>query len=366
MKIRFLNLSVKDKLVKKSYENLFKKFLSKGNFVMGKEVEKFETKISGLTKKKYTVGVSSGTNAIYLALKACGIKRGDHVLVPCLSWLSTFTACKHLGAIPVGIDINEDLQINVELIKKNITRKTRAIIIVHFTGYLKNYNKLKELCDKKKIFLIEDAAQSFGARISNKPAGSFGHLSCFSMNPMKVLAALGDAGTVSTDNLKQYNKLLSLRYAGTINKEKTFNPDLNHKIDTLQCLVLSQNLKNLKNIIKKRIKNAQLYESHLTNKIIKPPFKSDFQHVYYTYSIICKSRDELKKYLSITKGIETKIQHPFIISDHPGLKDKHNLSKKFPVGNKIKKEILSLPIHEKLNKKEIFYIIKAVNNFYEK
>ncbi len=366
MKIRFLNLSIKEKNNKKKYLKIFSNFLSKGQFIMGEDVEIFENKISNIMRKKYTVGVSSGTNALYLALKCLGIGKGDQVIVPCLSWLSTFTAAYHTGASLIGIDIKKDLQIDCDLIKRNVTKKTKAIIIVHFTGYLKNYDKLRKFCNKKKIYLIEDAAQSFGAKIYNKPSGSFGHLSTFSMNPMKVLAALGDAGTVSTDNFKQYNKLLSLRYAGTINKEKTFHPDLNHKIDTLQCLVLSQNLKTLRNIIKKRIKNAQLYENYLTNKIIKPPFKSDFQHVYYTYSIICKSRDKLKRYLSVKKGIETKIQHPFIISDHPGLKDKNNFSKKFPIGNKIKKEILSLPIHEKLNKKEIFYIIKAVNNFYEK
>ncbi len=366
MNIRFLDLSIKNQKLIKNYQNLFKKFLLKGRFVMGKEVEKFENKVSNRIGKKYSVGVSSGTNAIYLALKVCGIKKTDHVLVPCLSWLSTFTAVKHLGAMPIGIDISSDLQIDLNLIKKNITKKTKAIIVVHFTGYLKNYDKLKEFCNKKKIYLIEDASQSFGARILNKPSGSFGNLSCFSMNPMKVFAALGDAGTVSTDNFKQYNKLLSLRYAGTIKKEKTYYPDLNHKIDTLQCLILNQNLKNLKNIIKKRIKNAKLYENNLTNKIKKPPFKSDFQHVYYTYSILCENRDKLRKYLIDKKGIETKIQHPYIISDHPGLKDRYNFSKKFPVGNKIKNEILSLPVHEKLTKKEIFYVINAVNNFYGK
>lgn len=366
MKIRFLDLAVKNKKIKKNYEILFKKFLNKGIFVMGRDVEKFEAKISNRIKKRYSVGVSSGTNAIYLALKSCGIKQNDHVLVPCLSWLSTFTAVKHLGAIPVGIDISNDLQININLLKRNITKKTKAIIIVHFTGYLKNYNQLKTFCDKNKIYLIEDASQSFGAKISNKPSGSFGHLSCFSMNPMKVFAALGDAGTVSTNNLKQYNKLLSMRYAGTKNKEKTYYPDLNHKIDTFQSLILIHNLKFLKSIIKKRILNAKIYQNNLTHKVIRPPFKSNFQHVYYTYSILCKNRDKLRKYLKDKKGIETKVQHPYIISDHPGLKNRFNLSKKFPIGNKIKNEILSIPVHEKLSKKEIYYVVKSINNFYGK
>ena len=113
MNIRFLDLSIKNQKLIKNYQNLFKKFLLKGRFVMGKEVEKFENKVSNRIGKKYSVGVSSGTNAIYLALKVCGIKKTDHVLVPCLSWLSTFTAVKHLGAMPIGIDISSDLQIDL-------------------------------------------------------------------------------------------------------------------------------------------------------------------------------------------------------------------------------------------------------------
>ena len=365
MKVRFLNLSIKNKNIKNRYNKIFNDFLNRGQFILGKEVKKFERKISQIIKKKYTIGVSSGTNALYLALKASGIKSGDHVLVPCLSWLSTFTAVKRIGAEPVGVDIKEDLQINLNSIEKKITKKTKAIIIVHFTGYLKNYDTLKKLCKRKKIILIEDAAQSFGSKVSNKPSGSFGDFACFSMNPMKVLAAIGDAGTVSTNDKFQSKKLESFRYAGTINKELAFYPELNHKIDTLQSIILLENLKFYKKLIKKRIANAKIYEKYLTNKIKKPPFKNNFQHVYYTYTILCKKRDKLKKYLN-KKNIETSIQHPYLIYEHPGLKNSFNTKKKFPMGNEIKKKILSIPVHEKLSSKEVKYVIKSINEFYEK
>lgn len=365
MKVRFLNLSIKDNQIKKRYKRAFDSFLDKGQFVLGKKVKSFENKISKIIKKKYTVGVSSGTNALYLALKSCGITNGDHVLVPCLSWLSTFTAVQKIGAIPIGVDIGEDLQINLDLIKKNITKKTKAIIIVHFTGYLKNYNKLKKFCINKKIKLIEDAAQSFGAIVLNKPSGSFGDFSCFSMNPMKVFAAIGDAGTVSTNDKKYYRKILSYRYAGTINKELAYYPELNHKIDTLQAIILMENLKFLKKIIKKRVQNASIYDKNLVSVIKKPPLRKNFQHVYYTYTILCKNRDKLKKYLE-RKNIETKIQHPYLIYQHPGLKNSFNYKKKFPVGNKIVNKILSIPVHEKLSQKEIKYVYNSINNFYAK
>ena len=140
MKIRFLDLSVKSKEELKNQISSYKKFLKKGIFVLGPDVVNFENKISKFVQKKYTIGCSSGTNAIYLALKSIGIKKNDHVLVPGLSWVSTFTAVKSLGAIPIGVEIDNDFIISFEDIKRKITKKTKAIIIVYFTGYYKKIN----------------------------------------------------------------------------------------------------------------------------------------------------------------------------------------------------------------------------------
>ena len=317
MKIRFLNLSVQSKKELEVHTKIYKKFLKQGNFVLGPSVDKFESKISRIVKKKYTIGCSSGTNAIYLALKSIGIKKGDHVLVPSLSWVSTFTAVKMLGAVPIGVDIDDDFIIKFEDIKKRITKKTKAIIIVYFTGYFKRINGLKEFCKSKKIKIIEDCAQSFGAINNGEPNGKFGDLACYSMNPMKVFGGFGDSGAVCFNSSLIYKKIKSLRYAGTVNKEIVVDADLNHKIDSLQAMILLEQLKLLKKKIKKRISNASFYEKRLTNKIRKPKFFSDSRHVYYTYSILVDNRANLIKYLN-KNGIETKIQHPLIISDHPG------------------------------------------------
>ena len=311
--------------------------------------------------KKYTIGCSSGTNAIYLALKSIGIKKGDHVLVPSLSWVSTFTAVKMLGAEPIGVDIDDDFIIKFEDIKKRITKKTKAIIIVYFTGYFKKINGLKEFCKSKKIKIIEDCAQSFGAINNGEPNGKFADLACYSMNPMKVFGGFGDAGAVCFNSSLIYKKIKSLRYAGTVNKEIVVDADLNHKIDSLQAMILLEQLKLLKKKIKKRISNAFFYEKRLTDKIRKPKFFSDSRHVYYTYSILVDNRANLIKYLN-KNGIETKIQHPLIISDHPGLKNRFN--KNFSNAKKIANKILSIPIHEKLKINELNFIVNKINKFF--
>ena len=361
MKIRFLNLSVQSKRELEIHTKVYKKFLKQGKFVLGPSVDKFERKISQIVKKKYTIGCSSGTNAIYLALKSIGIKKGDHVLVPGLSWVSTFTAVKMLGAEPIGVDIDDDFIIKFEDIKKRITKKTKAIIIVYFTGYFKKIVGLKNFCKSKNIKIIEDCAQSFGAINNGEPNGKFGDLACFSMNPMKVFGGFGDAGAVSFNSNLINKKIKSLRYAGTINKEIVVDADLNHKVDSLQAMILLEQLKLLKKKIKKRISNARFYEKQLTNKILKPKFFSDSRHVYYTYSILTDNRANLIKHLK-KNGIETKIQHPFIISDHPGLKNKFN--KNFFNARKIANKILSIPIHEKLKFKELNFIVEKINDFY--
>lgn len=361
MKIRFLDLSIKSKIEFKEQLKVYKKFLKEGKFVLGPYVDQFEKKISQIVKKKYTIGCSSGTNAIYLALKATGIKKDDHVLVPSMSWVSTFTAVQSLGAVPIGVEIDDDFIISFDDIKKKITKKTKAIIIVYFTGYYKKIKELKDYCKKRNVTVIEDCAQSFGSSFNQEPNGKSADIACFSMNPMKVYGGYGDAGAVCVDNLKIANKIKSLRYAGTINKELVIDPDLNHKIDSLQALILLKQLKFLKAKINKRIKNAEFYQKNLTSKIIKPKFFSDYRHVYYTYSIMVKNRKKLIDYLN-KKGIETKVQHPFIISDHPGLKNKYN--KGLSKSKSIAERILSIPIHEKLKKSELKYITFQINKFY--
>ena len=159
--IRFQDLSIKNTKAIEDQIVIFRKFLKSGQFILGKEVEQIEKLISKKIKKKYTVGVSSGTNALYLALKSINLKKDDQVLVPCLSWLSTFTAVKVAGGEPIGIDLEKNnYLLDYKLLEKKINKRTKALILVHYTGLIENVDKIRMICKKKNILLIEDCAQS--------------------------------------------------------------------------------------------------------------------------------------------------------------------------------------------------------------
>ena len=222
MKIRYLDLSKSNnKNLVQQILNL-KKFLLNGNLMMGKNVEKLESKVNKYIGTKYCVAVSSGTNALYLSLKSLGIKKNDEIIVPAISWYSTFTAAAFTGAKIVPADIDDDLILNFNKLENLINKKTKAIIIVHFNGYFKNIDSLKKFCKKKKIYLVEDAAQAFGTKNNYKFAGSVSDVAAFSANPMKVFSGFGELGFVTTSRKSIYNKIKMYRYAG-LKKKKDLN-----------------------------------------------------------------------------------------------------------------------------------------------
>lgn len=349
--------------VKKYYRgNKFNLFLESGYFINDKIKIDFEKQTKKYLNNNEFLGVSSGTNAIYLIFKYLNFNKTDEVIVPCLSWISSFTAVSATGCKVIGADIDENLHLDEDDLKRKINKNTKAVLFVHFSGLCKNLTNIRKYLKKKNILLIEDCAQSFGARTNNKFSGSFGDFSAFSMNPMKIFGCLGEAGGISFKNKKLTEEFKILRYAGIINKEYCKTPEINHKIDNIHCYALKKNLKNINTIIKKRINIAKIYNQNLTNKIIKPVMKYDLSHNYFSYTIRVKHRDKLIKYLNKCM-IETKINHKFLINQHPPFK-KWN-KKKFKKGSKIVKEILSLPIDENMNKKEIFYVINSINLFYK-
>ena len=183
---------------------------------------------------KYCVCLSSGSSALYLALKASGIKPGDEVITTPLSWIITSNAIVECGAKPVFIDVDNSMNIDANLIESKITKKTFAILPMHYAGLMCDMVKINNIAKKYKIKVIEDAAQSFGAKLNNKNSGNFSDVASFSLNPMKVLASLGEAGMVLTNDRKLSKKIETLRYAGAVNKENCYYPSLNFKIDTVQ------------------------------------------------------------------------------------------------------------------------------------
>ena len=362
MKIPFLDLSITNHSLRQNYLTAIDNVFKHGRFILGPEVEQFESLIAKRCGVRYCVGVSSGTDALFLALKTLGIGAGDEVITTALSWIATANAIALTGASPVFADINNDLNINPESVQNLITSKTKAILPVHYTGKICEMDSLLKIAQTHNLFLIEDACQAFDAEYKGNKAGSFGDISCFSMNPMKVLGSCGEAGAIVTNNQSYKEKLIALRYNGTINKEECVEISFNARLDTIQAAFLINRFYEFDNIVNKRRKIALCYNENLKN-IVQTPQENDFhKDVYYTYTIRARNRDNLKNYLE-SNGIETKVQHPILMPEQKVFINRTIGS--FENAKKIVREILCLPVSEKLSRDEVNYISQMIINFYQ-
>ncbi len=371
MKVKMFDLKIKDKLLRRDLIKSLNRLFDHGQFFMGPEVLDFEKKIAKFLNVKYALGVSSGSSALYLALKACGIKQGDEVITTPLSWIITSNAIIECGATPVFVDVADDLNINPDLIEKSITKKTKAIVPMHYAGHMCDMNKISAIAKKYKLKIIEDAAQSFGASLNKIKSGNFSSVASFSMNPMKTLSGYGENGIVVTNNKKIFNKLKTLRHAGTTSdpKKKITNfcndTSLNHKMDTINASLLLISFKKFKQKIEKKNIIAEYYNKNLSPKIIKQDdymYKGE-KNGRYVYPIIVNRRDKLRRYLE-KKGIETKIFHLPLINKSPFYL-KNYKSSKMRNAERLIKKIIILPLNEKLLKGQIKYITDNINYFVE-
>ena len=364
MKVRMFDLRVLDSKIKKQLNTKFNNVLKHGKFFFGPELYEIENKIAKYLNKKYAVGLASGSSALYLALKALGIKKGDEVITTPFSWIITSNAIVANGASPVFVDIGDDYNINAELIEKKITKKTKAIVPMHWGGHMCDMQKINKIARENNLFVVEDAAQAFGGKINNYKAGCNSIVGAFSMNPMKCLNGFGEAGMIVTDNKKIYNKIKILRYAGTTSDPKKIitnnclEVSLNHKMDTINAAMLLVSLKFFKKKIKRIGEIRNYYNKNLNKNIIKQKIKKNEKPGAYAYPIQIKNRDKIKKYLQ-QKGIETKIWNYPLISQAPAYK-KFNKNDT-PNAKKILAHTLNIPFHEKLSNKQIKYVVDNLN-----
>lgn len=344
-----------------------KKFVKTGDFTLGKPLEIFEKKFAKIIGTKYAVGVNSGTDAIKLPLKAIGIKAGDEIITAANTFVATVGAITELGAKPIFIDCDDTFCMDVNLIEKKITKKTRAILPVHFTGYMTNMPKLMKISRKHKIPIVEDACQSILANINNKNAGTWGVAGSFSLHPLKNINVWSDGGVITTNNYSLYKKLTLLRNHGLYGRDKVKICGYNSRLDTFQAVVGNWIIPKAKNIAKKRITNAKYLDENLRKikGITIPERIKNWKIVYHLYIIFAKNRNKLLDYC-LSKGIEAKIHYPVPIYRQPALKFlKHKIGD-FPVTDRHAKSIISFPCDQHLSKKEINHIIKTVQNFYKK
>ena len=367
MKVPFLSLKVKQNKRKKIL-NTLDKILESGKLVQGKSITDLENKICLITGYKYSVCVGSGSSAIFLALKAFGIQKGDEIITTPFSWIITSNAISSCGAKPIFVDVDNNYNLNPDKIISAITNKTKAILPVNINGKLCDVKKIYKIAKKFNLKVIYDSAQSFGT-INNKiNIKNFSDASAYSFNPMKVLHSYGEAGAISTNDKKIYDSLKMLRHAGKsqISDKDDINDSyfnsLNHKMDTIHGAIILENLNEIKTIIKKRNIIANIYKKGL-KKFAKFQIPNNSEIItYYQFYGRFKRRNELRLYLK-RNGVETKIFYSPLICDAPLFKSKKNTNIKN--ARKFSEETIALPMHESLSFQQINYVVKQIRKFYE-
>jgi len=366
MRLEIFNLKEKFREEKYFLLSKIKKILAKGNLVLTPELENFEKKFAKYVGKKFCLGLNSGTDALLMALWSLGIKKGDEVITSSISFIATVNSIIHVGAKPVLVDVKNDLNLNEDLIENKITKKTKAIIPVHWTGRICNMDKLSFISKKYNIPIIEDAAQAAGSYYKNKHGGSFGLISCFSAHPLKNLNALGDGGLILTDNLKIYKKIKKYRNHGLINRDESEFVGVNSRLDTINAEVLSFRLDKIKSIVKLRSNNVKYLRSLIKSneiKIINEKKNQIDSNVMFI--VLCKNRDKLQKYLA-KHGVQSLIYYKYPLHFHKTMKKFGYRRGQYPVSENLCKQVLALPIHEHLSKKQLNFMAERINKFYEK
>ena len=368
MKINFFEYKKLYLEYKKDYLKIFDNVCARGAFILQNDLEEFERELSNFLKIKYVVGTNDGTNALILGLLANNIGEGDEVILPSHTYIATASAIKFVRAKPVfaDIDLSDNLVAPKEILKK-ITKKTKAIMPVHVNGRICNMTEIFKISKKYKLKIIEDGAQSIGAKFKNVSTGHYGDCATISFYPAKVLGCFGDGGAIVTNKKNIYEKLYQLRDHGRDKNGEIKLWGTNARLDNLQAAFLKFKLKKLKKDILKRRRTASIYNNELSSLseltlIPEPSKKTDNYDVYQNYEISVNQRDKLKKYLE-RNGIKTLVQwNGSAVHQIKSL----NLKAKLPNTEFFFKRCIMLPIHTYLNEKEIIYICNTIKNFYKK
>ncbi|MDH7564231.1 MAG: DegT/DnrJ/EryC1/StrS family aminotransferase [Candidatus Bathyarchaeota archaeon] len=342
--------------------------LSKGDLILRDDVKQFERNMADFIGVKHAIGLNSGTDALYISLKAVGIEAGDEVITVAHTFVATIATIVQCGAKPILVDIGEDMNMNVDEVESKINTKTKAIIPVDLNGRLCNMEKLMKIAKKHDVLIIEDSAQALGAMFDGKKAGAFGLTGCFSFYPAKILGAAGDAGLLTTDDDKIAEKVYLLRDHGVQRSTgETLFYGINSRLDNVQAAILNVKFRYLNKWIERRRKLAQLYHRRLSNipdlKLPPPPSNNGhFYDVYQNYVIRSKKRDQLVTHLR-ESGVEVLISWPKPLQHHKAL----GLSRfHLPTTEQVSNEVLSLPMYPELREEDVNYVADVIQDFYDR
>jgi dTDP-4-amino-4,6-dideoxygalactose transaminase len=337
-------------------------------FIMGNELKAFESAYANYNHTKYCMGVANGLEALHLSLRALEIGEGDEVIVPSNTYIASVLAVTYTGAKPVFVEPDE-LTYNIDpaLIDEKISSKTKAILPVHLYGQCVDMDRVMEIAKKHQLKVVEDNAQSQGAKFNGKLAGSFGDLNGTSFYPGKNLGALGDAGAITTDSEELVRKVSTLRNYGSQKKYYNEVIGFNSRLDEIQAAVLSVKLSYLDQWNAERIKIADAYTEQLykVEELTLPLTHPNATHVFHQYVIRTNKRDELQSYLK-EHGIETLIHYPI----PPHMQECYaNLGIKkgeLPIAEGMANSVLSLPIYPGLSEGDVQRVSQGIKSFFER
>jgi len=370
--VPFVDLNRQYKVIKGEVLSATRRVFERGRFILGEEVSTFEKEFSHYCGVRYGTGVGSGTDALYLALKAAGIGEGDEVVTVANSFVATAFAISFTGARPVFVDIDAktytmdpnhlELLLKREKTKKG-RKKIKAVLPVHLYGHPAEMDSIMEIADRYDLTVIEDACQAHGAKCEGKKVGSFGAMACFSFYPTKNLGGYGDGGMVVTDRREYDQKLRLLRCYGERKKHEHVLKGHNSRLDEIQAAMLRVKLKYLDQWNEERRRKAKIYtEKLLPCGVICPSEKRGARHVYHLYTINTRKRDSLQAFLK-KKGIETLIHYPTPIPLQKAYREIEYQKKDLPLTDQWSKRILSLPFFPGMKGSEMEEVAEGIESF---
>ena len=361
MIIPFNNLKHEYFKYKEEYDAAIQDALSKGNYILGSEVRRFEENFSKFIGTKFCVGLNSGLDALIFALKALGIGSGDEVIVPANTYIATVIAISEVGATPVLVEPDEFYNINPDLITDSITNRTKAIMVVHLYGQSARMKEIKSLCDQYSLFLVEDCAQSHGSKYNNIMTGTWGDVACFSFYPTKNLGAFGDGGACLTNNSELADHIRLLRNYGSKVKYQNEIIGLNSRLDELQAAILNVKLSHLEEILNHRSMIANFYLKMIVNpRVYLPTVNENSSHVWHLFILRVKNRDNFQEYLK-SNGIETVIHYP--IPPHLSKAYQGFFEGKYPITENYSNTVISLPLFDWMKLSEAQVVVDLINNY---
>ena len=347
----------------KEFEDKALEVLRGGWYILGKEVSAFEQEFADYIGAKYAVGLGNGLDALWIAFRVLGIGKGDEVIVQGNTYIASVMGITINGATPVFVEPDEYFNIDASKIEEKITDKTKAILVVHLYGQASNMTPIVELCKKHNLRLVEDCAQSHGAKHNGQTTGTFGDIGCFSFYPSKNLGAFGDGGAIVTNDKKIADDVKVFRNYGSEKRYYNRVVGTNSRLDEIQAGLLRVRLSHMQELEDEKRQICNRYLSELNNPLIElPKIREGSTHIWHQFVIRCETRDDLIEYLN-KKNISTIIHYPI----PPHLSEAYQYlgvkEGSLPITEKYAKTVLSIPLYNGITKEEQDYVIEALNEY---